>query len=148
MVASRKAARYAPTCLNIGAEIIKALDGEARLCRHKNGPERSNHPPAKPEALRLLAPQRGLIAIAKTPARPKLSPGISAFRADRNHLPANRNQSTQLARPNSRKCQTSTATPAKPGDLLFGLGLRLAFPSTTKTLDVYGITVHTGIMKG
>ena len=48
----------------------------------------SNHPPAKPEALRLLAPQRGLIAIDKTPARPKRGRWVSAFQAASNYSPA------------------------------------------------------------
>src|SRR3984893_10809098 len=35
------------------------------LCQCREG-HRSEYPPAKPEALRLLAPQRGLIAIVKS----------------------------------------------------------------------------------
>ena len=73
-----------------------------------------NDPPAKPEALRLLAPQRGLFAIASCNAsgsssRPNVLPaGVRSFSLARPHG----------HKPNARKCQTLAATPAKPGDLL------------------------------
>jgi len=45
----------------------------------------SKHPPAEPEAFRLLAPQRGLIAIAQNKSpRPKLNSCAERLAADGN----------------------------------------------------------------
>jgi hypothetical protein len=72
-----------------------------RILHHRS----RNDPPAKPEAFRLLAPQRGLIATeeAKTPS---LAQHVTDLIA---------RQTPEKA--NSRICQTSTASPAKPGGL-------------------------------
>ena len=67
---------------------------------------RSKYPPAEPEALRLLAPQRGLIATGQ-----KSNP--IPRQAQRDQLVTG-----GPGEADCRKCQTSTATPAEPGDLL------------------------------
>src|ERR1035438_1110602 len=64
------------------------------------------YPPAEPEALRSLAPQRGLFATVESKSK-------------------NNSKSTESkARAYSRNCQTSTASPAEPGGLPIGLECR------------------------
>jgi len=65
----------------------------------------SKYPPAKPEALRLLAPQRGLIATDRTKSKGckcELAVGREPHERTEAH---------------SRKCQTLDASPAEPGEL-------------------------------
>jgi len=64
----------------------------------------SKHPPAKPEALRLLAPQRGLIATDQ-------NQNWHVARRDVINHTLNGPEKTHC-----RKCQTFTATPAEPGE--------------------------------
>src|ERR1035438_2025356 len=65
------------------------------------------YPPAEPEALRSLAPQRGLFATVESKSK-------------------NNSKSTESkARAYSRNCQTSTASPAEPGGLPIGLDIDL-----------------------
>jgi hypothetical protein len=60
--------------------------------------ERSKYPPAKPEALRLLAPQRGLFATVESNSK------------------YNNKSTKSNTWDYSRKCQTWTVSPAEPGD--------------------------------
>jgi hypothetical protein len=64
------------------------------------------YPPAEPEALRLLAPQRGLTA-ADQSQTPRLGTSVRIGKRGKG-----------MGRADSRSCQTSTATAAEPGDLL------------------------------
>ena len=66
----------------------------------------SKYPPAEPEALRLLAPQRGLTA-ADQNQNPRLATSVRIGKRGKG-----------MGGADSRSCQTSTATPAEPGDLL------------------------------
>src|SRR5208337_2808854 len=110
---------------------------------HDNSILRSNYPPAKPEALRWLAPQRGLTAaVGKRPlTRPRPSATLSprerekviarrsapntAFALSRGRgwtapRVLSRGRGTgegSCPRPTSRNRQTATASPAEPGDL-------------------------------
>ena len=68
-------------------------------------PSGGNDPPAEPEAFRLLAPQRGLIATEQkqTPCTAQRGPSRShARRPEKAHC---------------RNCQTATASPTEPGGL-------------------------------
>ena len=81
---------------------------EVRFCPKGNGGRRaltSNDPPAEPEAFRLLAPQRGLIATDQ-----EQHPCAGQCRSSRFCVGTR-------GKAYSRNCQTSTASPAEPGDL-------------------------------
>jgi hypothetical protein len=68
-------------------------------------PSGGNDPPAEPEAFRLLAPQRGLIATEQkqTPCTAQRGPSRShARRPEKAHC---------------RNCQTATSSPTEPGGL-------------------------------
>jgi hypothetical protein len=65
----------------------------------------SKYPPAEPEALRLLAPQRGLIATEESKAR-AIAANFTVGREPYIRIEAY-----------SRNCQTLDASPAEPGDL-------------------------------
>ena len=45
---------------------VAVLDGSEDVCKRSEQAHGNKYPPAKPEVLRLLAPQRGLTAIAKS----------------------------------------------------------------------------------
>jgi hypothetical protein len=68
------------------------------------------YPPAEPVALRLLAPRRGLTATVRSKSKNKSKSPIIL-------LPTRPSTRADL-KADSRKCQTATATPAEPGDLL------------------------------
>ena len=67
----------------------------------------SKYPPAEPEALRSLAPQRGLFATVESKSK---------------NNSKNAEYKTGVY---SRNCQTSTASPAEPGGLPIGLDWHL-----------------------
>ena len=87
------------------------------------------YPPAEPEALWLVVPQKGLDRIV--PSRQRLITravgAMDVTSAPRRRL-YEKNVKTQTGT-DSLKCQTATATPAKPGDLLT-LWLRVAMLQT------------------
>jgi hypothetical protein len=99
----------------------------------------SKYPPAEPEALRLLAPQRGLIAIVE---RQNHANPISLrhFTVQATRFPALRRQPVSN-RAYSRNCQTSTASPAKPGELPVGLEL---FASRHPEIEIHLYGEHVG----
>jgi hypothetical protein len=72
--------------------------------------EHCKYPPAEPVALRLLAPRRGLTATVRSKSKNKSKSPIIL-------LPTRPSTRADL-KADSRKCQTATATPAEPGDLL------------------------------
>src|ERR1035441_3732008 len=83
------------------------------------GPKQSKYPPAEPEALRSLGPQRGLFATVESKSK-------------------NNSKSTESkARAYSRNCQTSTASPAEPGGLPIGL------ENSRSALNVLSELAHT-----
>lgn len=80
-----------------------------RRCNHTTS-QGSKYPTAEPEALRLLAPQRGLFATVESKSK------------------NNSKNAECKTRYYSRNCQTSTASPAEAGGLPIGLELRLERP--------------------
>jgi hypothetical protein len=76
-----------------------------------------NNPPAEPEAFRLLAPQRGLFATESQKLRARESVCCAELPIGGRDFRAGRWSCQLVEKAHSRNCQTSTATPAKPGDL-------------------------------
>jgi hypothetical protein len=85
----------------------RGSEGHAVFCHTlvSGSPRVGNDPPAEPEAFRLLAPQRGLIA---TEQRQTLCAALFRPFGSRTRT---------SARTCCRKCQTAAASPAEPGGL-------------------------------
>gem|GEM_PF-2033296 len=101
-----------------------------------------NDPPAEPEAFPSLAPQRGLSATEDSPQRPAFDLICLALRFltgyGHRHKLRRASSSKREHESNSRNCQTSTATPAKPEGLPLTLASSLHAASKSGVRDRSG----------
>ena len=88
----------------------------------------SKYPPTGPEALRLLAPQRG----RSQPVKSKNNRNSSSVA--KQWASAKRKQQREVY---SRNSQSSTATPTEPGDLPFGLEPSISLRQRSGKLDLW-----------
>jgi hypothetical protein len=80
----------------------------------------SKYPPAEPEALAIAGPSKGPFRNRKSKARPHHHQGFD-FTYQSQNAPSTRHLRLHSLNADGhfRKCQTATATPAEPGELLY-----------------------------